>query len=335
MEVNVNAWGGHQVHGDTVGMCSNLAKGTNVRTSDTWYTLDIMLKYWSEHQSHGDTKGACQDLLPIPTPTATPVPTPSGPGPTPTPTPIIAHPSLTSECSDDPLKTLRWKVSNPLSEDHLVTWDVYGTAQHGSLVVPALSSAYFLTVTEMSSSNIVRLFDNNTQVDVKAAGFIQCAPTPPPTPEPSAAPTLTPTLVPTLAPTPTPVDPPTPAPSVEPTAAPLPDTLVTVSGSLKDINGRRLTSSTVRRLENLGNHKIYLMAKDASGTSRRINLDSPFDYSFNLVPGRYTITLNDDAQSLQITSRPTRYRITIDGPTSGLHFAIRLKSVRLTSTAKK
>jgi hypothetical protein len=135
------------------------------------------------------------DLTPMPTPSATPVATPTPePGttppaatPTPSPTPRVF---LTSMCSDDPTAALRWRVRNQFAEAKNVRWRLYGTAQEGTVTVPALSDVLFYTV-RVSGANTVQLFMGSTQIDVKAASLAACetitqpAPQPTPTPTPS------------------------------------------------------------------------------------------------------------------------------------------------------
>ena len=119
-----------------------------------------------------------------------PVPTPTL---TPTPTPALGRLTLTSVCSDNPAATLRWRVTSSSTRAITAMWEVYGTAQRGELIVPALDQVYFSTMTVPNSSNTVRLLVDGVQTDVKAAGFTQCnapAPTPTATPDPGTGNTI-------------------------------------------------------------------------------------------------------------------------------------------------
>jgi hypothetical protein len=330
LEVGRQAWGGHLGHGDTLGKCESAGTRTSSVIWEIWYTLDIYESNWPEHQAHGDTPGMCQDLsTPTPTPTMTPTPELT---PTPTPTPIPTPQdkiSLMSVCSADPGSSLHWMVYNPFSTDHALTWDVYGTTQQGSIIATALSATEFTTVPVEMSLNVVRIFENGTQLDVQPANFEKCfVPLPPtPTPTPTETPTPTPTETPTPTPTPTSTPTLTPTPTWTPTPVPTPTYLI--SGSLKDRNGRPLSAALMRRLEAIGPGKVYLLVRGQYG-KLRFNLENPFQFSIGLPEGRYTISLKDDAAALQITSKPNYYHFTLKRDTPGLNFAVQLKRIMLT-----
>lgn len=92
----------------------------------------------------------------------------------PTPVPVLRL-RLTSMCSPDPASVRVWRVRNPNTTDALITWEVVGTQQTGSLIVPASSDAFFQTVT-VPGANTTRILLNGAQQDVKASGTITCAP---------------------------------------------------------------------------------------------------------------------------------------------------------------
>ena len=74
-------------------------------------------------------------------------------------------PRLTSIC------TGLWRVSNPNDQPVAFSWDVYGTAEEDSGVVPATGETYF----ESSEDVTVRLFVGGQQVDVKASTSDDCS----------------------------------------------------------------------------------------------------------------------------------------------------------------
>src|SRR5690606_28613012 len=85
------------------------------------------------------------------------------PPPSPTPTPE-GRVSLRSVCSEDPYTELRWEVTNTHLFPYEITWDVKGTAQSGTLLVPANGKSYFYTETVPNEPNVVRLYDRGSQV---------------------------------------------------------------------------------------------------------------------------------------------------------------------------
>jgi hypothetical protein len=197
------------------------------------HTITVSMSAWAAHEAHGDYQGACRVTTPAPTAT------PSG-----TPTPLGQGITLTSMCSEVPSQSLAWRVTNAGAVPQNLTWDVYGTAQRGSVTVAATTDAFFVTTTVANSPNTVRLFaSDGRQIAAKAAGFAQCqtpitptptsaptqapeqptvAPTSPPSSSPTSAP-ISPTAVPPQDPTPVPTLNPTAPPDAEPTEAPAPE----------------------------------------------------------------------------------------------------------------
>lgn len=117
--------------------------------------------------------------------------------PTPDATPE-SRASLASLCSYDPDFSLRWRVTNPLSRDLIVTWIVYGEPQFGNLYVPAFGQAEFDTNRVPNSPNAVIIYADGVQHDAKSPTFQRCGSTnPSPTPtlapgQPSPTPGVTP-----------------------------------------------------------------------------------------------------------------------------------------------
>ncbi len=71
-----------------------------------------------------------------------------------------------------------FRVRNPNDAAVTVTWDVFGTAETGTLLLPArpLSGSFSETLFETVATGTVRLFYNGVQSDVKANGGFACAP---------------------------------------------------------------------------------------------------------------------------------------------------------------
>jgi uncharacterized protein YcfL len=78
--------------------------------------------------------------------------------------------TLTSMGADSEDDLAEFRVRNDNDEDVTVSWDVYGTDQSGELTVGAGEESFFLVNTSDDGSATVRLFYENEQVDVKAAG---------------------------------------------------------------------------------------------------------------------------------------------------------------------
>jgi len=78
--------------------------------------------------------------------------------------------TLTSMGADSEDDLAEFRVRNDNDEAVTVTYDVYGTDQSGELTVGAGEESFFLINTSDDGSATVRLFYENEQVDVKAAG---------------------------------------------------------------------------------------------------------------------------------------------------------------------
>jgi hypothetical protein len=165
-------------------------------------------------------------------------------------------------CSQDPAVSLRWRVRNTYNETKVVTWDVYGNSQHGTLSVPANSDAFFDTQLVLNSPNTVRLFLDGAQKDVKASGFAKCAVEPSPSASPTTEPTIEPTPIetPTVVPTETPI---TPSPS--PTASPSPTRpLLVLTPLCSDVDDE---AALRWKISNPGQTDISFDAIDGDGDS--------------------------------------------------------------------
>ncbi|WP_181884445.1 LPXTG cell wall anchor domain-containing protein [Neobacillus piezotolerans] len=90
----------------------------------------------------------------------------------------ISKINLTSICSADPSKTREWRVTNNNDFDVAVQWQVYGTAQTGTVTVKANSTATFTTNTVQGANTVVLKYGDK-QISVKASGGAQCPVTPP------------------------------------------------------------------------------------------------------------------------------------------------------------
>ena len=92
--------------------------------------------------------------------------------------------NLTSVCSDDPDQQLRWRIRNPNDFEVAVTWQVYGSAQSGTVTAPPGDSFFFTQTEPGPNTTIIRWKDEDgrTKQKVKASGKVSCQPT---TAEPS------------------------------------------------------------------------------------------------------------------------------------------------------
>lgn len=88
--------------------------------------------------------------------------------------PVLQKLKLTSMCSENPDEQRRWRVRNPNGQPMTFTFDVYGTAQSGTLTVPANGELFFWTET-VPGANTVRIFVNETLNDTKASSDTRCA----------------------------------------------------------------------------------------------------------------------------------------------------------------
>ncbi|NJN15061.1 MAG: hypothetical protein HC822_01490 [Oscillochloris sp.] len=87
--------------------------------------------------------------------------------------------NLVSICSDNPAETRRWRVDNANPYDVTFSYDVVGTNQTGTLVVPANSNGanpFFFETTAVGGPNTTRIFVNGVLQSTKASGGQTCAP---------------------------------------------------------------------------------------------------------------------------------------------------------------
>ena len=275
-----------------------------------------------------------------PTPTATPtststaIPTNSPtPTMTETPTPVTGTLRLVADCSPDPATVLAWHVNSTWQAPQQVTWDIYGSAQGGSLQAVTGDTA-FTSLVIPNSPNTARLFRNGIQIDAKSANFTRCpvatatptaSPVPPEvtgtaTPTPSASPTPTVTQTPTITMTPPPTMTPWPA--------------YNVSGELKARNGRKLSSVYLRRLKNLPAGSVQVRAKNmVNGMTISAVLDDPFSYSLSIPKGKWKIWL-ESHDALVVRSKPRIYQLTIKKDLKdAIPFAISFASPKLSGAS--
>jgi probable HAF family extracellular repeat protein len=93
--------------------------------------------------------------------------------------PVAVQPlELTAACSDDPALQRRWKITNLNGSAVAVNWEIYGTAQAGSLSAAA-GESYFLTdAVEGANTCLIRWPDENGVIRsaVKASDGATCNP---------------------------------------------------------------------------------------------------------------------------------------------------------------
>lgn len=80
---------------------------------------------------------------------------------------------LTSICSEDPTKNLKWRVSNENDKEVEVTYKVLGTNQTGKVTVAANSTAEFTTVTA-HGANATKILLNGKTIEVKISTGLKC-----------------------------------------------------------------------------------------------------------------------------------------------------------------
>jgi predicted outer membrane repeat protein len=97
---------------------------------------------------------------------------------------------LTALCSPEPQIQRVWRVTNFTPNDTAFTWNLVGTGQSGGGIVPANGEIIFTTQT-VDDPNVVALFIDDRQVDIRDSVIDACNPNP--------TPTFTPTLVPPTA----------------------------------------------------------------------------------------------------------------------------------------
>jgi len=182
---------------------------------------------------------------------------------------------------------------------------VYGTSQKGALTATALGDSSFDTLTVPNSPNTTRLFLAGKQVDVKASGMVACPQTPTPTPIPTFTPTPEPTSTPVPDATPTPIE------------------MFLINGMLKGVNGRNLSSSEKKTMKGM---EITVLATDRSGNQYAATVASNFTWFMEVPDEYYNISLESD-KKLTVTSRPRTYRMWVEGPQGGLHFAVRPRGI--------
>jgi probable HAF family extracellular repeat protein len=116
------------------------------------HTITIASSALQAHLAHGDTLGACEAT--------------------------IQELQLASVCSDDPTTQRRWQISNPNDAAIDVTWELFGTAQTGSLSAPPGDSEFTTETIDGTNTVIIRWFDENSiqRSAARTSSGLQCDP---------------------------------------------------------------------------------------------------------------------------------------------------------------
>lgn len=105
-----------------------------------------------------------------------------------------------------------------------------------------------------------------------------------------------------------------------------------ISGSLKDKNGRNLSSATKKRIENIN---IRIVAKQLDGAKQIYQQAlNNFEYKLSLPQGSYKVSLESDGR-LVVTSLPKYFKINVLKNQKGLHFAVRPQTNTLARQASR
>lgn len=350
IDVDESSWPYHREHLDTIGACPTVT-ATSTPTP------------WSAPPTFTSTPTQTPPpALPTPTITnvATPTPTNTVPPPTFTATPLPTPPvSIEPLCSTNPATFLRWSLSNNTAAAISARWELYGSSETGTIDIPADSSVIVMTRSLENYRTLV-LYVGNTQVDARNALLTPCelppTPEPPPAtavpstptqaprlptprssdPTPAPEPTLEPTSVPTVGPTEAPSPPPTAAPTDTPTPTPTATpVLYSVSGSLKGKNGRIPSAQLKKGLNELAAGSIQFVLTNRSTDEvvyGRFDGEE-LSWSARVTAGVWRIALV--SEDVVVTSRPRRYLIKVGANRRGLHFAVRVKSLQLSSISQQ